>query len=149
MKSNSPLPARISLGVVVAMAISIPLAITLQDAHELALLQKTRHLTVGRVTMKNCENHGELVYSYTVNGHAYGGSGTPLSTSCIDVRAGDSINIIYSAEKPQLSRSDSLESWRDNIFGSLFALAMISLAAVIVIFHITRVDVAPRAAFNP
>lgn len=143
MKPNSPLVARVVLGVVAAMAISIPLAITLQELHGLALLQKTEQLADGRVTKKNCENHGKLTYSYTVNGHVYRGTGTLLGKSCIDVRVGDIINIIYSAEKPQLSRSDSLESWRDNIFGSLFALSLISLAAAIVIFHITRVDVDP------
>jgi hypothetical protein len=143
MKSDSPLAARIALGVVAAMAISIPLAIKLQEAHQLALLQKTEQLTDGSVTKKNCENHGKLAYTYTVNGHVYAGSGTLLGKSCIDVKVGDSINIIYSAEKPQLSRCDSLESWQSSIFGSLFALALISLAAAVVIFRITRVDVEP------
>lgn len=149
MKSDSPLAARIVLGVVAAMAISIPLGITLKEAHELALLRKTAQVTGGSVTKKYCENHGKLVYSYTVNRHVYRGTGTLLGKSCLDVTVGDSIDIVYSEEKPQLSRCDSLDSWRTSIVGSFFALVFISLMAVIVIFRITRTDIAPRVAFDP
>jgi hypothetical protein len=141
MTPDSPLVARISLGTVAALALSIPLAITLHDAHELALLEKTQQLTDGSVTRKNCENHGKVAYSYVAGGHVYKGSGTLLGKSCEDVEVGESINIIYSAEKPQLSTADSLDSWQDKIFGKLFALAVIGLAAMVVIFRITRVDI--------
>jgi hypothetical protein len=140
MTSDSPLVARIVIGIVAALALSIPLAIMLLDAHELALLEKAARTTDGRVTKKNCENHGKLAYSYVANAHVYTDAGPILGKSCDDVKVGESIDIIYSAQKPQLSRSDSLASWRDNISGSLFALALISLAAAIVIFRVTRVD---------
>lgn len=140
MTSDSPLIARIVLGIVAALALSIPLAITLLDAHELALLEKTARTTDGRVTKRNCENHGKVSYSYVANAHVYTGSGPILGKSCDDVKVGESIDIIYSVQKPQLSRSDSLASWRGNISGNLFALALISLAAAIVIFRVTRVN---------
>lgn len=149
MKSESPLAARIILGIVAAMAMSIPLAITLKHASELTFLQKTAKLTVGSVTAKQCENHGKLTYSYAVDGRVYTGSGTRTGQACLDVGIGDRINIIYSAEKPQLSRCDSVDSWRDEIAASLFGLALISLAAVIGIFRITRIDVEPSIAFDP
>ena len=141
MKSDSPLLARIVLGIVAAMALSIPLAITFYDGYELALLEKTAQTTDGRVTKKNCNNHGKLVYSYVVNARFYTGTGTLLGKSCDDVEVGESVNIIYSTQRPQLSRSESLASWRGNISGNLFALALASLAAAIVIFRVTRVDV--------
>lgn len=141
MKSDSPLAARIVLGIVAAMAMSIPVAINMKEEHDLALLQKTAQVADGRVTKIHCENHGRLAYSYIVNGHVHGGAGTLVGKSCADVRIGDEIKIIYSAEKPQLSRCDSLESWQGMIHGNFFALALISLAGVIVIFRITRIDV--------
>ena len=146
MTPESPLVARIALGIVAVMALSIPLGITLHEAHELALLERTARTTEGSVTKKNCENHGKLAYSYLVNAHVYKGIGTILSKPCDDVKVGDSIGIIYSAQKPQLSRSDSLATWRDSISGSLFALALLSLAAAIGIFRITRIDQDDQAA---
>ena len=140
IKSESPLVARIVLGVVAAMAISIPVAITLQEAQALAFLKKTAQVTGGSVTKKYCANHGKLAYSYTVNGHVYSGLGTRSDKSCVDVRIGDGINVIYSTEKPQLSRCDSLESWKGNIFGSFVMLAFVSLVAVVAIVRITRID---------
>jgi len=144
--SDSPLVTRVVLGIVAAMALAIPLGITLHDAHELALLEKTARTTDGRVTKKNCENHARVAYSYLVNAHVYWGAGNILDRSCDDVKLGDRIDIIYSVHKPQLSRCDSLASWRDNIFGSLFALALISQAAAIGIFRITRADVDTQPA---
>lgn len=133
--------ARVVLGIVVAMALSIPLAITLHDGHKLALLEKTAQTTDGKVTKKNCRNHGKLVYSYVVNAHVYTGAGTIPGKSCDDIEVGESVNVIYSTQRPQLSRSDSLASWRGDVTGSLFALALVSLAAAIAIFRVTRVDV--------
>lgn len=75
-----------------------------------------------------------------VNTHVYTGEGTILGKSCDDVNLGDSIDIIYSAQKPQLSTSDSLAPLRSNVYGNFFALAVLSLAAPILIFRITRVD---------
>lgn len=141
MTSDSPLVARIVLGIVAAMALSIPLAITLHEGYELAFLEKTAQTIDGRVTKKNCHNHGKLVYLYVVNSHVYTGAGTTRGKSCDDVEVGDSVNITYSTQRPQLSRLDSLSSWRGNISGSLFALALVSLAAAVVIFRVTRVDV--------
>lgn len=141
MKSDSPLAARIVIGIVAAMTMSIPVAINMKEAHDLGLLQKTAQVTNGRVTKKYCENHGRLVYSYVVNGNVHGGAGTLVGKSCADVRIGDDIKIIYSAEKPQLSRCDSLASWQGMINGNFFALALIGLAGVIVIFRITRINV--------
>lgn len=112
----------------------------LHDARTLTLLEKTARTTQGRVTKKNCQNHGKLAYSYVVNARVYTGAGTILGKSCYDVEVGEIIDIIYSAQRPQLSRSDSLASWQSNISGSLFALALISLVAAIAIFRVTRVD---------
>jgi hypothetical protein len=146
MTSDSPVIARIALGIVAAMALAIPFGITLLDAHEFELLEQTARTTDGRVTKKNCANHGRLAYSYVVDARVYSGAGTILGRSCDDVKIGDSIDIIYSVQKPRLSRCDSLATWRDQIFGSFLALALISLAAAIIIFRITRIDIETRTA---
>ena len=57
------------------------------------------------------------------------------------MKVGDRIKIIYSAEKPQLSRLESLESWRAEVYGATIAIALMSLGAVILIFRWTRVEV--------
>jgi len=147
MTSHSPLIARIALGIVAAMALAIPFGITLHDAHEFGLLEQTARTTDARVTKKNCANHGRLAYSYMVDAHVYSGTGTITGRSCDDVKAGDSIDIIYSVQKPQLSRCDSWAAWRDQIFGSFIALALISLAAALIIFRITRVDIETRTVY--
>lgn len=139
MTSDSPTVARVVLGIIAAMAISIPLAITVKDSRELALLRNTAQVTEGRVTKKNCANHGKLGYSYLVNGHAYTGAGTLVGKACADVGIDDGIDIMYSTERPQLSRCDSLASWQGTINGNFFALGLIGFAAVIIIFRITRV----------
>jgi hypothetical protein len=141
MNSNSPVIPRIVLGVVVLMAIAIPVGMTLQDAGKLALMEKTAELADRSVTRKTCSNHGKVAYSYAVDGHAYKGVGNVRGIACSDVKVGDRIKIIYSAEKPQLSRLESLESWRAEVSGATIAIALISLGGVILIFHLTRVDV--------
>jgi hypothetical protein len=141
MTSNSPVIARIVLGVVFLMAIAIPVGITLQDAGKLALMEKTAELADGSVTRKICSNHGKLAYSYDVDGHTYKGMGNVRGIACSDVKVGDRIKIIYSAEKPQLSRLESLDSWRAEVSGAKIAIALISLGGVILIFHWTRVEV--------
>ena len=146
MTPDSPLTARICLGIVAAIALSIPLGITLNEANQHALLQKTGQVTDGRVTKKHCENHGKLAYAYTVSGQTYKGFGTLHGKSCHEVTVGDRIPIVYAAEKPQLSRSDSLEAWRSTIVGSYVALALVGLGALTVILRITRVDNVPRNA---
>lgn len=145
MNADSPLAARVVLGIVAAMAISIPLGITFNEARQLALLQETAQVTQGSVTGTRCENHGKLSYAYEVDEKRYRGSGTLLGRSCESVRVGDNIDIIYSTRKPQLSRSDSLESWQGRISGRYYLLAVVSLAAVIIIFRITHIDVDPLA----
>lgn len=139
-KSESPLAARISLGIVATIALSIPLGIALKETADLTLLQHTLNVTDATVIKKSCENHGKLAYSYAVEGKAYRGSGTLPGRSCDDVTVGESIEIMYSTEKPQLSRSDSLASWQSTIHGNLFGLFLIAIAAAVVIFHITRID---------
>jgi hypothetical protein len=47
--------------------------------------------------------------------------------ACSDVKVGNRIKIIYSAEKRQLSRLESLESWRAEVSGTTIAIALISL----------------------
>lgn len=141
MNPNSPVIPRIVLGVVFLMAIAILVGITLQDAGKLALMEKTAELADGSVTTKNCSNHGKLAYSYDVDGHTYNGMGNVHGIACSDVKVGDRIKTIYSAEKPQLSRLESLESWRAEVSRATIAIALISLGGVILIFHLTHVDV--------
>lgn len=136
-KSESPSAARIILGLVAAIAISIPLAITLKSQRDLVLLEKTAQVTDGSVIKKNCENHGKISFSYVVDGHLYKKFET-CPGSCEDARVGDRIKVIYSEEKPQLSSCNSLQSGRDGISGDFFSLALVGVLAGIVIVRITR-----------
>lgn len=140
MKKDSPLPARIALGIVAAIGISIPLGITLHDAQTLALVERTQKTTEGQVIYKHCQNHGKVGYSYMVEGQSYKGAGPATGRSCDDVEVGETIDIIYSSEKPRISRSDSLQSWRGQIFGGFLMAGWLSVIAAGVIFQITRVD---------
>lgn len=139
MKSNSPIAARVSLGLAAALALSIPLGITIKDANDLALLRKTAEVANAKIVKKHCENHGKLSYSYTVDGRIYQGVGT-TEKSCYDSTVGDEINIFYSSEKPKLSSSDSLESWQGRIASNLMLLSLFGFVAAVGIYSLTRVD---------
>lgn len=140
MKSDSPTAARIALGMVAAMALSIPLGIALLDAHRMDFLESTRRTTQGRVTGKNCQNHGKIGYAYAVEEKLHKGSGTIPNQPCEDVEVGDHVNIVYSSQKPQMSRIDSPQSLRGGLFGRLFVLGTLGLGAACVIFRITSVE---------
>ena len=139
MKSDSAVAARVSLGCAAALALSIPLGVTIKDATDLALLRKTVQVTSAKIVKKHCENHGRLTYSYTVNGRVYQGLGA-IEKSCYDTTVGDGINIFYSSEKPNLSRSDSLESWQSMITSKLVVLSLFGFVTAVGIYSVTRVD---------
>lgn len=137
MKAESPTISRIVLGLVAAIAISIPLAINVKSDHDLALLEKSARVTDGSITAKHCANHGKITFSYVVEGQLLKKIET-CPISCEDTKLGDSIKVIYSAEKPQLASCNAPQPARDAISGNYLALAFVGALAGVVIFRITR-----------
>lgn len=58
--------------------------------------------TDGRVTSTICDNHGAVVYAYSLDGRTYSGTDQPTG-DCATVMAGDPISAWYSPEAPEQS----------------------------------------------
>ena len=65
---ESPLVARIALGVPAVIGLSIPFALCVMSYRASDLLIHTAQVTGGNVVKTHCQNHREVVYSYVVNG---------------------------------------------------------------------------------
>lgn len=143
MKQESPLVARLVLCVVAIMVLAIPVGINLKESHDLKVLRRSSHPTYATVTSKWCENHYQLRYSYTVDGRKYSGTGSLPGNVCGAVELGQEIPIIYAGERPQFSKSVPLDLSEGYVSGNFFALGLLSLAAIVLVFRVTRIDVDP------
>lgn len=141
MKQESPLVARLVLGAVALMVLAIPVGINLKESHDLEVLRRSSHPTYATVTRKWCENHYQLGYSYTVDGRKYSGTGSLPGNVCATVELGQEIPIIYAAEHPQFSKSIPIDVSEGYVSGNFFALGLLSLAAIVLVFRVTRLDV--------
>lgn len=106
-KPQSPLASRIALGVPAVIGLSIPFALSAMSYRHDELLVHTAQLTDGRVIGKRCQNHGEVVFAYSVNGKSLSGrgaAGTCTRTGCEDVEVGAPVRVMYSSEKPGIAQ---------------------------------------------
>jgi hypothetical protein len=136
MRSESPLIARIVLAIVGAMALSIPIGITIISAGELSLLERTGQITTGKIASKQCSNHGNVTYSYVVDGKPYSGQSCRIPV-CRDAAIGTDLPVIYAADRPSLSRCDSLAATRSNISGNIFAIIFTAVLGSVAIYRVT------------
>lgn len=137
-KPESPLIPRVVLGIVAAVGISIPTAVTVSSARELKLLERTGQVTYGAIVGKQCSNHGSIRYSYTVNGKVYKNSGFSCGPVCKDAAIGDDVRVIYASARPSLSRCNSLEHSRNNVHGDIVAIIFGCFVVAVGIYMATK-----------
>lgn len=141
MKQESPLVARLVLGVIATMVLAIPFGVNLKESHDVEMLRRSSRSVQATVTSKSCGNHYRLGYSYTVGGQKYSGMDTVGESICNTAKLGDEITVIYAAEKPAFSKSRPVGFYGGSVGGNFFALFLLSLFAIVVIFRVTRMDV--------
>ena len=56
--------------------------------------------TVGRWTLKACENHASREFTFHVDGKAYTGDEGPEADDCDAVKLGASVNVVYQRKNP-------------------------------------------------
>lgn len=147
-QTKSLLVVRIVLGIVAAIGMSIPIGITIKTDLDLKFLERTAKVVTGSVAGKNCSAGGTIYFRYTVDGSRYESSGRSCGLACKDAKTGDTLKVIYSSEKPQLSRCDSLHFSQSNVVGNWFGIIFGSLLAGYWIFSITRVKNSSNSATN-
>lgn len=141
MEQESPLVARLVLSVIAIMVLAIPFGINLKESLDVGVLRRSSRSVQATVTSKTCQNHSRLSYSYTVDGRKYSGMDTFDKAVCETAEIGDEIPIIYAAEKPGFSKSRPVDFYEGTVGGNFFALFLLSLCAIVIIFRVTRIDV--------
>jgi hypothetical protein len=148
-KSQSPLISRIALGVPAVIGLSIPFALSATSYRHDDLLMRTAQLTDGRVIGKRCQNHGEVVFSYAVNGTTWTGRGAACTrAACEDVDIGMPVRVMYSSEKPRIAqcvRSDAtletIVEHKKRYMAEIFLFPVLLAAFVFyAIFDMTRIE---------
>lgn len=150
-KPDSPLFARIALGVPALIGLSIPYTFAVTSYRNTDLLIHTAQVTDGRIIERHCKNHSALVFSYSVNGKSYRGgghAGVCVRTNCDETELGAPVQVMYSSRKPQVSDCISPDAdletrIRDNKRGrfSVFIFpAILTLFVFSAIFSWTRID---------
>jgi hypothetical protein len=151
-KSESPRIARIALGVPAVIGLSIPFALSAAAYQNDDLLARTGQLTDGRVTGKRCQNHGEIVFSYAVNGISLSGRGaagaTCTRTACEDVNVGMPMRVMYSSEKPRIAQcvppdvtlETIIENKKRYMAENFLIPVLLSVIVFFAILNLTRTD---------
>lgn len=141
--SASPLIPRIVLYLVAMIALAIPTAVNIHDARELAFLERTMQSTNGSIVGKSCSNHGKVRYAYIVAGERYEGSGTSCGFACNGAKIGQNVKIVYSEERPRLSRCFSVAESRTNVNSLFLVIGVCALVLAVIIWMATRVSQTP------
>ena len=138
-KSISPTPARIVLSLLAFSLLGFWGLINHFSSKELNELIVYGVSTSAKITSKQCSNHGELLYTFKVNGKSFGGSGTCI-TPCENAKIGDTIEIKYSPSSPRNSQCTAPEEKAERVATNYFLLIMLFVVALIIIFKITSTD---------
>ena len=148
-RPESPFVARIALAVPAVIGLSIPFALCVMSYLDTNFLIHTAHIADGSIVKKHCQNHGEVVYSYVVNGKLYSGRGSAGdcgSATCKDTRIGEPVQVMYSSQKPQISAcmapgadlDAKIQDEKRGIFTNFISLAIISFLIFVMIFDLTK-----------
>jgi len=138
-KSISPTPARIVLSLLAFSFLVFWGLINHFSSKELNELIEYGVSTPAKITSKQCSNHGELLYTFKVNGKSFGGSGTCI-IPCENAKIGDTIEIKYSPSSPHNSQCTAPEEKTERVATNYFLLIMLFVVALIIIFKITSTD---------
>jgi len=149
--SESPLIARLVLGVPAVIGLSIPFALCVMSYRTSDLLIHTAQITGGSVVAKRCQNHGEVVYSYVVNGKSYSGrgaAGSCVGATCNGTETGAPVQVMYSGEKPSISAcmplgSDleaRIQEEKRGMITNFISPVVLGFVIFFMIFDLTRID---------
>jgi len=134
----SATPARIALGLLAA-GILIPLfALNYRSQVRLDELKSSGASTIAKITHKQCSNHGQVNFAYSVGARDFRGYGS-CAHSCKDARAGDPVPVIYARHDPRNSECLGLAERQQIIAGNFYMLLVIAGALAVVIFVVTQV----------
>ncbi|MHA6492961.1 hypothetical protein ACX0MV_06880 [Pseudomonas borbori] len=142
-KSISPTPARIVLSLLAFSFLGFWGLINHSSYKKLNELIEYGVSAPAKITSKQCSNHGELLYTFTVNGKAFGGSGTCI-TPCENAKFGDPIEITYSPSSPHNSQCTAPEEKAERITTNYLLLLALFVATLIIIFRVTSIDAEQR-----
>jgi len=103
----------------------------------------------GRIVGRNCGNHGQVRYSFTLDGREYSGAESCVS-ACDEVAVGDPIRVFYAASHPEHSTCRSIARMQADLDGKsdlrlLVALIILAYGA----FRITMDEEGRRARTAP
>jgi hypothetical protein len=93
----------------------------------------------GLIVGKNCSNHGEISYSFTVSEKKYFGSGF-CPVDCGKAANGAPISVTYARHNPSNSRCDTAEQAESRPGNNYTTLIIAAVALTVILFRITRVD---------
>lgn len=136
-KLASVTAARTVLGLLAAAVVGIFAAVNYHSDSKLHELRQNGVKTVGAVSGRNCSNHGQIYYSFYLNGKEHQGWGTSCVQSCSKAEIGGPVEIIYSQNEPENHRCGSLEETgsSDYVF-----LMFLSIVLAFAIYRITEIE---------
>jgi hypothetical protein len=99
--------------------------------HQLSI---SGHKTIGAIVSTNCHSHGEFTFEFQVGEKRFRGVGSSgVEKSCAELRAGDSVSIIYLPTDPRKNASSDSAM---NLEPSMNQAVLMTLAfpAIVVVF---------------
>ncbi len=135
--------SRIVLYLVAMIGLGMTMAVNLHDAREIAFLERTMRSTTGTMFDKSCSDHGTVRYAYTVSGETYEGTGRSCGFVCNDVKIGQSVKVVYSGERPRLSRCVSVAQSRTKVNSLFFVIGLFAVVLAVFIWKKTQVSPTP------
>ncbi len=135
----SATPARIALGLLALALLGPFFALNYRGQVRLNELKNFGIATTARITHKQCFNHGQISYAFSVGNRKFRGYGS-CPPSCKDAQLGDLVGVTYAPKDPGNSQCISLTE-REQIIGSnYYMLLVLAGALAVVIYAVTRVD---------
>jgi hypothetical protein len=135
-QNNSQTATRIVLGILALLLISIYAGILFPDYKNYQQLITNGEKIAGTISSKQCNNHGKIFYSFSVDGKIFKNSGSSCTSSCDKSTVGDSVAVIYQNGRPNNSACN-LQAIESNLHGNYFLIALLTLILTIGIYVVT------------
>ena len=136
--SISVTPARIALAVSALILLAVVGWMNYHSRQKLLEIAGDPVGTTGVISGKNCSNHGEMSYSFTVSEKKYYGSGF-CPVDCGRAAIGAPLSVTYARRNPANSRCDTAEQAESRPGNNYTTLIIIAVALTVILFRITRV----------
>ncbi len=105
-----------------------------------ALVDQANHVE-GTINNKNCANAGLVYYTFSADGKEYRGSSNACVSSCVKANMGEKVMVTYAIANPQNSICGSAEQAASRFNTNYYALFVIALGLLVVVFRTTRQQV--------